>query len=110
VGMTEQEAASRGIGYLVGRGRFEGNARANIAGATDGLVKLIFDKADRTVLGVHILGEVATEIIHVGQSALNHSDPIDYFMEKTFNVPTLSEAYKFAAYDGMQKWREASAS
>lgn len=108
VGMTEQAAASRGVDYLVGRGRFEGNARANIAGATDGLVKLIFDKADRTVLGVHILGEEATEAIHMGQSALNHSDPIDYFIEKTFNVPTLCEAYKYAAYDGLQKWREAA--
>lgn len=106
VGMTEQEAASRGIGYLVGRGRFDGNARANIAGVTDGLVKLIFDSSDRTLLGVHILGEAATEVIHVGQSALNHHDPIDYFMEKTFNVPTLCEAYKYAAYDGMQRWRE----
>lgn len=106
VGMTEQEAASRGMGYLVGRGRFDGNARANIAGVTDGLVKLIFDSSDRTLLGVHILGEAATEVIHVGQSALNHHDPIDYFMEKTFNVPTLCEAYKYAAYDGMQRWRE----
>ena len=105
VGMNEQEASSRGVRYLVGRGRFHGNARANIAGVTDGLVKLIFDRSDRTILGVHILGELATEAIHVGQSALNHADPIDYFMETTFNVPTLCEAYKFAAYDGMQKWR-----
>lgn len=105
VGMNEQEASARGVRYLVGRGRFEGNARANIAGVTDGLIKLIFDRSDRTILGVHILGELATEAIHVGQSALNHADPIDYFMETTFNVPTLCEAYKFAAYDGMQKWR-----
>ena len=105
VGMNEQEASSRGVRYLVGRGRFEGNARANIAGVTDGLVKLIFDRSDRRILGVHILGEVATEVIHVGQSALNHADTIDYFMETTFNVPTLCEAYKYAAYDGMQKWR-----
>lgn len=108
VGITEQEAVSRGVEYLVGRGRFEGNARANIGGMTDGMVKLIFDRSDRTVLGVHILGEVATEIVHVGQAALNHSDPIDYFIEKTFNVPTLCEAYKFAAYDGLQRWREAA--
>ena len=108
VGITEQEAASRGVGYLVGRGRFEGNARANIGGMTEGMVKLIFDPSDRTLLGVHILGEVATEVIHVGQTALNHSDPIDYFIEKTFNVPTLCEAYKFAAYDGLQKWRDVA--
>ena len=108
VGMTEQDAAARGADYLVGRGYFEGNARANIAGVTEGLVKLVFDKADRTLLGVHILGESATEAIHIGQSAINHRDPIDYFMEKTFNVPTLCEAYKFAAYDGMQTWREVT--
>jgi NAD(P) transhydrogenase len=110
VGITEQEAASRGVGYLVGRGDFEGNARANIAGVTDGLVKLIFDQSDRTLLGVHILGEDATEAIHVGQSALSHADPIDYFIEKTFNVPTLCEAYKYAAYDGLQRWRAAASS
>lgn len=110
VGLTEQEAESRHIAYLVGRGRFEGNARANISGVTEGLVKLVFDRSDRTVLGVHILGEAATEAIHVGQAALNHSDPIDYFIEKTLNVPTLCEAYKYAAYDGLQKWREASSS
>lgn len=108
VGITEQEAVSRGVGYLVGRGRFEGNARANIGGMTEGMVKLIFDRSDRTLLGVHILGEVATEVIHVGQAALNHSDPIDYFIEKTFNVPTLCEAYKYAAYDGMQRWRDVA--
>jgi NAD(P) transhydrogenase len=110
VGITEQEAASRGVGYLVGRGGFEGNARANIAGVTDGLVKLIFDQSDRTLLGVHILGEDATEAIHVGQSAVSHSDPIDYFIEKTFNVPTLCEAYKYAAYDGLERWREVASS
>ena len=108
VGLTEQEATSRGIAHLVGRGRFEGNARANISGVTEGLVKLIFDRSDRTVLGVHILGEAATEAIHVGQSAVNHGDPIDYFIEKTLNVPTLCEAYKFAAYDGLQIWRDAA--
>ena len=110
VGMTEQEAATRGVGYLVGRGRFEGNARANISGVTDGLVKLVFARSDRSVLGVHILGESATEAIHVGQSAVNHADPIDYFIERTFNVPTLCEAYKYAAYDGLQKWRDAASS
>jgi NAD(P) transhydrogenase len=110
VGMTEQEATSRGVDYLVGRGPLEGNARANIGGMTEGLVKLIFDRSDRTLLGVHILGEVATEVIHVGQSALNHADPIDYFIEKTLNVPTICEAYKYAAYDGLQKWRDAAPS
>jgi NAD(P) transhydrogenase len=107
VGLTEQAAAERGLAYLVGRGRFEGNSRANIGGATDGMVKLIFEKSERKLLGIHILGEAATEAIHVGQAVLNHGESIDYFINTTFNVPTLCEAYKYAAYDGLQRWQEA---
>ena len=70
-------------------------------------MKLIFDPGDRTLLGVHVLGESATEVIHVGQTVLNHGDPIDYFINTTFNVPTLCEAYKYAAYDGLQQWQAA---
>lgn len=103
VGLTEQAAADRGIAYAVGRGRFEANSRATISGASEGMVKLVFDKADKTLLGVHILGEAATEAIHVGQAVLNHGDTIDYFITTTFNVPTLCEAYKYAAYDGLQR-------
>lgn len=103
VGLSEQTAAERGIDYEVGRGRFTSNGRANIAGATDGLVKLVFRRDDRTLLGVHILGEIASELIHIGQSALHHGDAIDRFLDMTFNVPTYSEAYKYAAYDGFQR-------
>lgn len=106
VGLTEQDATSQGISYVVGRGRFEGNSRANIAGATEGMVKLLFAKSDRTLLGVHILGESATEAIHVGQAAMKHGDTVDYFIDTTFNVPTLCEAYKYAAYDGLQRWQQ----
>ncbi len=109
VGLTEQAAAEQGHAYLVGRGRLEANSRANISGATEGMVKLVFAKADRTLLGVHILGESATEVIHVGQSAVKHADKIDYFIETTLNVPTLCEAYKYAAYDGLQRWQESEA-
>ncbi len=108
VGLTEQAAAERGIPYLCGRGRFENNSRANISGASEGMIKLIFDRADRTLLGVHILGEAATEAIHVGQAVLNHHDTIDYFIHTTFNVPTLCEAYKYAAYDGLHRWQETA--
>ncbi len=108
VGLTEQAAAERGIPYVVGRGRFEANSRANISGATDGLIKLIFDKSDRTLIGCHILGESATEAIHVGQAVVRHGDTVDYFIDTTFNVPTLCEAYKYAAYDGLQRWQESS--
>jgi NAD(P) transhydrogenase len=107
VGLTEQAAAAQGIPHVVGRGRFEGNSRANISGASEGMVKLVFHRGDRTLLGVHILGESATEAIHVGQGVLNHRDTIDYFIHTTFNVPTLCEAYKYAAYDGLQRWQDA---
>lgn len=108
VGLTEQAAAEKSLSYVVGRGRFEGNSRANIGGATEGMVKLVFAKADKTLLGVHILGENATEAIHVGQGVLKHGDTIDYFIQTTFNVPTLCEAYKYAAYDGLQRWQETT--
>ena len=108
VGITEQAAAARGEPYVVGRGRFQTNSRANISGVTEGLIKLIFDKSSRALLGAHILGELASEAIHVGQAVLNHGDTVDYFIEKTFNVPTLCEAYKYAAYDALQQWQEAT--
>jgi len=103
VGLTEQDAIARGIDYEIGRGRFALNARANIAGLTEGLIKLVFRREDRVLIGVHILGEIASELIHVGQVALHHGDPIDYFIDTTFNVPTYTEAYKYAAYDGFQR-------
>ena len=103
VGLTEQAAAEQGIDYEVGRGRFTTNPRANISGATDGLVKFVFRRSDRVLLGVHILGESASELIHIGQCALHHGDRIDYFIDTMFNVPTYAEAYKYAAYDGFQR-------
>jgi NAD(P) transhydrogenase len=105
VGLTEQEATEQGIPYLVGRGYFEGNSRANISGAVEGMVKLVFAASDKSLLGVHILGDAATEAIHVGQAVIAHGNTIDYFIHKTFNVPTLCEAYKYAAYDGLQHWQ-----
>jgi len=107
VGMSEDAAAARGDGYVIGRGRFQGNSRANISGATDGMVKLVVDRASRQVLGVHILGEAATEAIHLGQAVIKHGATVDYFITTTFNVPTLCEAYKYAAYDALQRLNES---
>jgi NAD(P) transhydrogenase len=103
VGLTEEDAAARGIDFEVGRGWFAGNARATIAGATDGLVKLVFQREDRKLLGVHVLGDLAPELVHQGQAVLSYGGTIDYFIHSTFNVPTESEAYKYAAYDGLQR-------
>ena len=102
-GLTEEAAAEQGIDHEVGRGWFRANARATIAGADDGLVKLVFARADRRLLGVHVLGDMAAELVHLGQAALHFSATIDYFIHTTFNIPTQSEAYKYAAYDGLQR-------
>ena len=103
VGLSEEAAASQGLDYEVGRGWFARNTRANIIGATEGLVKLVFQRNDRRLLGVHIIGGGAAELIHQGQAVLRFGGDIEYFIHTTFNVPTESEAYKYAAYDGLQR-------
>jgi NAD(P) transhydrogenase len=103
VGMTEQAAAAAGIPYEVGRAWFAQNARARIAGTTDGLVKLVFRRYDRTLLGAHVMGEIASELVHIPQSVLHEGGTIDRFIHTTFNVPTYAEAFKYAAYDGLQR-------
>ncbi|MCC6999428.1 MAG: Si-specific NAD(P)(+) transhydrogenase [Deltaproteobacteria bacterium] len=103
VGVTEAAARAAGIDVEVGRGRFARNTRARIAGATEGLIKLVFRRSDRVLLGVHILGDIAAELVHLGQLIVSAGRPIDYFIHATFNVPTYSEAYKYAAYDGLQR-------
>jgi NAD(P) transhydrogenase len=103
VGMTEQAARGAGIDCEVGRGWFEHSPRAQIAGSTEGLIKLVFRRDDHRLLGVHIVGEIAGELIHHGQAAIGAGEPIDTFIDRTFNVPTFSETYKYAAYDGLQR-------
>jgi NAD(P) transhydrogenase len=103
VGLTEEAARARGIDVEVGRGWFTGNARATISGFTEGLVKLVFRRDDKSLLGVHILGEAASELIHTGQAVVHAGGTIDRFIHTTFCAPTRSEAYKYAAYDGLQR-------
>jgi pyruvate/2-oxoglutarate dehydrogenase complex dihydrolipoamide dehydrogenase (E3) component len=79
-----------------------GNGRGQIIGDMSGLVKLVFARGDLKLLGVHILGEMASELVHVGQSCLHFGGTIDDFMQSVYNHPTLGEAYKYAAYDGLQ--------
>ena len=103
VGMTEQAAAAEGIDAETGRARFSGNPRSVIAGTTNGLIKLVFRRDDRRLLGAHILGEEAGELIHVGQAVIHAGETIDRFIHTTFNLPTRSDVYKYAAYDGLQR-------
>ena len=109
VGLTEAKAAGAGIDYEVGRALFSGNTRATIAGATEGMVKLVFRRDDRRLLGVHVIGEIASEVIHLGQAVIHHGGRIDYFVHATFNIPTWTDAYKYAAFDGLQRLAGASA-
>ena len=101
VGETEESCKKKKIDYEVGRARYPNNVRGQIVGDRTGLMKLIFKKVDRRLLGVQIIGENATELIHLGMMALESGMALDVFIEFAFNYPTLSEMYKYAAYDGL---------
>ncbi|MES2097273.1 MAG: Si-specific NAD(P)(+) transhydrogenase [Pseudomonadota bacterium] len=103
VGMTEEEVKAKNIPYECGIARFRETSRGHIMGLDAGLMKMIFSLKTRRLLGVHIIGEGATELIHIGQAVLNLKGTIDYFIENTFNYPTLAEAYKIAALDAWNR-------
>jgi NAD(P) transhydrogenase len=100
-GETEDSCQEKKIDYCVGRALYENNARGHITGDTAGLLKLVFARADKKLLGVSIIGESATELVHIGMMALDNGLTINEFIEQVFNYPTLSEMYKYAAYDGL---------
>lgn len=99
VGLTEEEAREKGHDVELGRAHYRDNARGQIVNDPEGLLKLVVDAETRRLLGVHILGERATELVHVGQAVMAHDGTIDYFIDTVFNYPTLGELYKYAAYD-----------
>jgi NAD(P) transhydrogenase len=103
VGLTEEAAQATGDDVLVGRARLSRNARTAISGGSHGLVKLVFRRGDLRLLGAHILGDGATELIHQAQAVMHFNGSVDYFIDATFNVPTESEAFKYAAYDGLSR-------
>ena len=99
VGITEEEAVSRHGGAVVGRAQFQEIARGQISGMTEGLLKLVADAQGKKLLGVHIVGEGATELVHIGQMGLLAEVEIDHFVENIFNFPTMAETYRVAALD-----------
>ncbi len=103
VGMTEEQVRADGIGYESGIARFRETSRGHIMGLHGGMMKMLFAIDSRRLLGVHIVGEGATELIHIGQAVLNLGGTLDYFVENTFNYPTLAEAYKIAALDAWNR-------
>jgi NAD(P) transhydrogenase len=100
-GETEESCQEKGIDYCVGRAYYHNNARGHIIGDIAGMLKLIFARSDRKLLGVSLIGESATELIHIGTMVLDKGLPIDEFIDQVINYPTLSEMYKYAAYDGL---------
>lgn len=101
VGETEAEARARGEDVEVGRAFYRDNARGQIVGDLEGMLKLVFRASDRRLLGVHVIGERATELVHIGQVVLGVGGGIDHFVGQVFNFPSLGEMYKYAAYDGL---------
>jgi NAD(P) transhydrogenase len=109
VGATEEELKAKGTPYEVGRARYEQNARGQIIGESDGTLKLIFDPTTKKLLGVHIIGDRATELVHIGQMVMTTGGGIDVFIDSVFNFPTLAELYKYAAYDGLGRLAKRAA-
>ncbi|OED46795.1 Si-specific NAD(P)(+) transhydrogenase [Leisingera sp. S232] len=102
-GMSEEELKERGIPYEVGEARFRETSRGHIMGLEHGMLKMLLSLKTRRVLGVQIVGEGATELIHIGQAVMNLKGTVDYFVQNTFNYPTLAEAYKVAGLDAFNR-------
>ena len=103
VGKGEEELTEEGVHYEVGKAEYCEIARGTIMGDSSGMLKLIFDAESRKLLGVCIIGEGASELIHIGQAVLAMGGTIDYFINTVFNYPTLAECYKTAAFDGVNR-------
>ena len=103
VGRTEEDMTEDVVPYEVGKAQYREIARGQIIGGDAGLLKLLFDIRDRKLLGVHIIGEGASELVHIGQAVLAHGGTVDYFVDTVFNYPTLAECYKTAALDGLNR-------
>lgn len=101
VGVTEEEAIEKKMNYCVGRARYKDMPRGKIMGASDGFLKLIFTRDDLVIRGVHIIGALATEIIHFGLALIDNEKTVMQTISTVFNYPTLHDLYKYAAYDGL---------
>jgi NAD(P) transhydrogenase len=106
IGKSERELTEAKIPYEVGHSQFKSLARAQITGRAIGMLKLLFHRETREILGVHCFGPNASEIVHIGQAIMNQPAPnnkLDYFINTTFNYPTMAEAYRVAALNGFNR-------
>jgi len=107
-GLTESQAKEKGIDYVVGRGDYAHNPRGQIIGDKTGFLKLVFKRDDMKLLGVHVIGELATEVVHIGLMALMTGGGADLFLDTCFNYPTLGDLYKLATTDALLKRNKMS--
>ena len=105
VGLNEEELTKQGVPYESGIARYREIARGQLLGDEDGMLKILFHRTTGELLGVHIIGEYATELIHIGQAVMALKGGIKYLRDAVFNYPTLAECYKVAALDGYNKVR-----
>ena len=106
MGLSQTEAAAKKIDVVVGRANFREVARAHIVGEPTGFLALVCERATARVLGVQVIGEGATDLVHLGQAAIATSSTADFFVEQIFNFPTMTEAYRIAAFDVMKQRAE----
>ncbi len=103
IGKTEEQLTEEDVPYEVGVAYYREIARGQIRGDTTGRLKIIFHRENREILGVHIIGEGASELVHIGQAVMSLGGKIDYFIDTVFNYPTLAECYKAAAFNGINR-------
>ena len=101
VGAAEEDLKAQGIDYVVGRAQYAKNARGEIIGDRFGFLKLIFQRDGMKLIGVHVVGEIATEVVHIGLMAMLVNGDIELFNRACFNYPTLGDLYKDACYDAL---------
>jgi NAD(P) transhydrogenase len=104
VGVGESEASRRGLDVCVGFADFRDVVRAHIAGGPSGFLRLLCERGSRRVVGVQALGESATDLVHLGQAVIAARATVDYFVEHMFNFPTMTEAYRIAAFDCLRQF------
>jgi NAD(P) transhydrogenase len=103
-GLSEDECREKGIPYLVGRSFYDKSPRGQIIGDMSGMLKLIFSPHSKKLLGVYHIGEMSSELVHIGTHVLAHEGTIDEFIKAVYNYPSLADSYKYAAYDGLGRW------
>jgi len=104
VGFSEEAAKEKGLDHVVGRAFYRDNARGKINGDKDGVIKLVFDKSNRKLVGCHCIGDRASELVHIGQALITTGGTVDTLIDMVFNYPTLAEMYKYAAYDALKSF------